>query len=139
VDHGSLLVLRDDVFAKVDRVTARVRSLRHASAYRFTARLYTERRPVCARWRTERLFDSEQTRLVDAATGAVRHAIFQTMETAMNKDQVKGRVKEAKGKVKEVAGKVVGNKTEEAKGKVEKNLGKIQADYGDVKNEIEKD
>ena len=36
---------------------------------------------------------------------------------SMNKDQVKGRVKEAEGKIKEVAGKLVGNEKLEAKGK----------------------
>ena len=30
-------------------------------------------------------------------------------ESVMNKDQVKGRIKEVKGKEKEIAGKVVGN------------------------------
>ena len=34
----------------------------------------------------------------------------------MNKDQVKGRIKEATGKVKEVTGKVVGNESLEAEG-----------------------
>jgi uncharacterized protein YjbJ (UPF0337 family) len=55
---------------------------------------------------------------------------------SMNKDQVKGRVKEAKGKIREVAGKLVGNKTIEAKGKVQKILGEAQADFGDVKQEV---
>ena len=39
---------------------------------------------------------------------------------SMNKDQVKGRVKEVEGKIKEVAGKLVGNETLEAKGKIQK-------------------
>jgi uncharacterized protein YjbJ (UPF0337 family) len=54
----------------------------------------------------------------------------------MNKDQVKGRVKEAEGKVKEVAGKLVGNEKMEAKGKVEKVLGRAQAKFGDVKQDV---
>lgn len=54
----------------------------------------------------------------------------------MNKDQVKGRVKEAQGKVKEVTGKLVGDKTLEAKGNAEKVLGKAQAKFGDVKQDI---
>ncbi|HEX4883546.1 MAG TPA: CsbD family protein [Casimicrobiaceae bacterium] len=54
----------------------------------------------------------------------------------MNKDQVKGRVKEAKGTIKEVAGKLVGNESMEAKGKVEKTLGKAQAKFGDVKQDV---
>lgn len=54
----------------------------------------------------------------------------------MNKDQVKGRVKEAEGKIKEVAGKLVGNEAMEAKGKVQKILGKAQAKFGDVKQDV---
>jgi len=55
---------------------------------------------------------------------------------SMNKDQIKGRVKEAKGKIKEVAGKLVGNKTMEEKGKVQKTLGEAQAKFGDVKKDV---
>ena len=54
----------------------------------------------------------------------------------MNKDQVKGRVKEAQGKIKEVTGKLVGNEKMEAKGKVEKVLGRAQAKFGDVKQDV---
>lgn len=54
----------------------------------------------------------------------------------MNKDQVKGRVKEAKGAIKEAAGKLVGNETLEAKGKVQRTLGKAQAKFGDVKQDV---
>lgn len=54
----------------------------------------------------------------------------------MNKDQVKGRLKEAEGTVKEVTGKVVGNKSLEQKGKVEKAIGKVQAGYGDIKEDL---
>ncbi|GAC1317132.1 MAG: hypothetical protein NVSMB28_04270 [Collimonas sp.] len=57
----------------------------------------------------------------------------------MNKDQVKGHVKEVEGKVKEVTGKVVGNKTLEQKGNLEKTVGKVQADYGNLKNDLKKD
>jgi uncharacterized protein YjbJ (UPF0337 family) len=55
----------------------------------------------------------------------------QVMNT--NKDQVKGRVREAEGKIKEVAGKIVGNESMELKGKVQKTLGQAQAKFGDVK------
>ncbi len=55
---------------------------------------------------------------------------------SMNKDQVKGRVKEAEGKIKEAAGKLVGNERLEAKGKVEKVLGHAQAKFGDVKQDV---
>ena len=55
---------------------------------------------------------------------------------SMNKDQVKGRVKEAKGKIKEVAGVLMGNETMEAKGKVQRIVGQAQAKFGDVKQEV---
>lgn len=55
----------------------------------------------------------------------------------MNKDQVKGRIKEARGKVKEAAGKVSGDETLEQKGKLQKLAGKVQAGYGDIKKNIE--
>lgn len=57
-------------------------------------------------------------------------------ETRMNKDQVKGRIKEATSKVKEVTGKVVGNESLEAEGKVNQVVGEVQADYGDLKEDI---
>ena len=56
----------------------------------------------------------------------------------MNKDQVKGRIKEAKGTVKEVAGKTVGNESLELKGKIQKTVGKVQAGYGDLKDDLKK-
>jgi uncharacterized protein YjbJ (UPF0337 family) len=55
---------------------------------------------------------------------------------SMNKDQVKGRVKEAQGRFKEATGKLVGNETLEAKGKVQKVLGEAQAKFGDVKQDV---
>jgi uncharacterized protein YjbJ (UPF0337 family) len=61
---------------------------------------------------------------------------WQEQVMGMNKDQVRGRVKEAKGKIKEVAGKLVGNESLEAKGKVQKTLGKAQAKFGDVKQDV---
>jgi uncharacterized protein YjbJ (UPF0337 family) len=57
-------------------------------------------------------------------------------ESAMNKDQVKGRIEEATGKVKEVAGKVTGDKALEQEGKVQNIGGKVQAGYGDLKEDI---
>lgn len=54
----------------------------------------------------------------------------------MNKDQVKGRVKQAEGKVKEIAGKVVGNEKLTAEGKIDQALGKVQAGYGDLKKDV---
>ena len=55
---------------------------------------------------------------------------------SINKDQIKGRIKEVEGKVKEVAGKLVGNENLEAKGKVQKDLGEAQAKFGDVKKDV---
>ena len=56
----------------------------------------------------------------------------------MNRDQVKGRIKETEGKVKQMAGKLVGNSKLEQKGKTENTVGKVQAAYGDIKNDIKK-
>lgn len=54
----------------------------------------------------------------------------------INKDQVKGRVKEAAGKIQEAAGKAVGNMTQEAKGRINKTLGVAQAKFGDLKEHM---
>ncbi len=55
---------------------------------------------------------------------------------AINKDQVKGRVKVVKGTVKQVTGKLVGSKRLQAKGNIQKNLGKVQAKFGDLKKDV---
>jgi len=56
----------------------------------------------------------------------------------MNKDQVKGRAKEAMGKAKEVTGKVVGNKKMEHNGTSEKNQGRSAASLADLKDDFKK-
>lgn len=56
----------------------------------------------------------------------------------MNKDQVKGRVKEAGGKIKETAGKIAGDKRLEEKGNIEKTVGEVQKEYGDRKQDMHK-
>jgi len=56
----------------------------------------------------------------------------------MNKDQVKGRAKEAIGAIKAATGKVIGGKDMESKGSVQKATGKIQAGYGDLKKDIKR-
>jgi len=56
----------------------------------------------------------------------------------MNKDQVKGAVKEAAGKVQQKAGKLLGSPEQEAKGLVTKLEGKAQKKVGDAK-EVLKD
>jgi len=55
----------------------------------------------------------------------------------VNKDQVKGRVKEAEGKIKEAVGKLVGNQKLATKGKVQKIAGDAQARYGDMKKNVQ--
>lgn len=54
----------------------------------------------------------------------------------MNKDQVKGQVKQAEGKIKEVTGKVVGNEHLVDEGRAENAIGKVQSNYGDLKETI---
>ena len=51
----------------------------------------------------------------------------------MNKDQVKGAVKEAAGKVQAEVGKVTGNATQQVKGAVREAEGRAQKMVGDVK------
>jgi uncharacterized protein YjbJ (UPF0337 family) len=51
----------------------------------------------------------------------------------MNKDQVKGAVKDAAGKVQEKVGEVIGSKEQQAKGIAKQVEGKAEKAYGDVK------
>ena len=51
----------------------------------------------------------------------------------MNKNQVKGAVKDIAGKVQEEAGKLVGSKDQQAKGLNKQISGKAEKAYGDVK------
>jgi uncharacterized protein YjbJ (UPF0337 family) len=61
---------------------------------------------------------------------------YQEQVMNMNKDQVKGHVKEAKGTIKEIAGKLVGNEKLEKEGKVQKIVGEAQAKVGDIKENV---
>lgn len=54
----------------------------------------------------------------------------------MNKDQVKGVVKEAAGKVEEKVGQVTGSRTEQAKGIGKQVAGTAQKAYGDAKETL---
>ena len=54
----------------------------------------------------------------------------------MNKDQVKGAVKEAAGKLQQSTGKILGNKTQQAKGLVTKVEGQAQRKVGDAKEAL---
>jgi uncharacterized protein YjbJ (UPF0337 family) len=55
---------------------------------------------------------------------------------AMNKDQVKGAVKEAAGKLQQKTGKILGSKKQEAKGLVTKTKGKAQKKVGDAREAL---
>jgi uncharacterized protein YjbJ (UPF0337 family) len=57
----------------------------------------------------------------------------------MNRDQVKGRMKDAGGKIQEKAGKATGNRSQQAKGLVKQGVGKVQKTVGDARNETDKD
>lgn len=56
----------------------------------------------------------------------------------MNKDQVKGVLKDIAGKVQEEAGKLVGSKEQQIKGLSKQVSGKTEKTYGDAK-EVVKD
>lgn len=56
----------------------------------------------------------------------------------MNKDQVKGAVKDFGGKIQEEAGKLVGNSEQQAKGLVNQAKGKAQQKVGDLKQAAKK-
>jgi uncharacterized protein YjbJ (UPF0337 family) len=54
----------------------------------------------------------------------------------MNKDQVKGAVKDVAGKVQEKSGKLVGSKEQQVKGLSKQISGKVQKGVGDAKQSI---
>lgn len=54
----------------------------------------------------------------------------------MNKDQVKGAVKDAAGKVQEGVGKATGSTSQQAKGVAKQAEGKTQKGYGDAKEAV---
>ena len=56
----------------------------------------------------------------------------------MNKDQVKGSLKEAAGKVQVKTGEVVGSKSQQASGMSKEAEGKGQKATGDVKDAVKK-
>jgi len=51
----------------------------------------------------------------------------------MNKDQVKGSVKQAAGKVQQKTGELVGSEKQQGKGIAKQAEGKIQKGVGDLK------
>ena len=56
----------------------------------------------------------------------------------MNRDQVKGRAKEAAGKIQQKAGKAAGSIKQQAKGLARQGAGKVQKSVGDARNDAEK-
>ncbi len=55
----------------------------------------------------------------------------------MDKDQVKGKVKEATGAGREKAGEMTGDEEMEARGEAEKHEGKAQGAFGKLKEKTE--
>jgi uncharacterized protein YjbJ (UPF0337 family) len=56
----------------------------------------------------------------------------------MNKEQVKGSLKDAAGKVQQEAGKITGSKEQQAKGLAKQIDGKSEKAVGDVKSSLKK-
>lgn len=54
----------------------------------------------------------------------------------MNKDQVKGNIKEAAGEVQKKTGKLVGSKEHEVKGHAREKAGEVQQKKGDLKETL---
>lgn len=54
----------------------------------------------------------------------------------MNKDQAKGRVREAGGKLQKNLGKAVDSPAQEGKGMAREQAGKAQKNWGDMKEEV---
>ena len=57
----------------------------------------------------------------------------------MNKDQVKGRIKEAARETQEQFGKLVNSKEQEAKGHAREQAGKVQKAAGDLREQVKDD
>lgn len=56
----------------------------------------------------------------------------------MDKDQFKGKAKQAEGSLEETTGKIIVTKNMEKNGKLKKTAGKVQSKSGDVKSRIKK-
>ena len=54
----------------------------------------------------------------------------------MNKDQIKGTIKEAVGKVQEKTGELIGSTNQQVKGLIKENEGKLQKKVGDAEETI---
>lgn len=56
----------------------------------------------------------------------------------MNKDQVKGAIKDAAGKVQQKTGQLVGSDKQQVKGALKQAEGKTQKAVGDIKSAVDK-
>ena len=56
----------------------------------------------------------------------------------MNRDQVKGRMKEAGGKMQQKAGKASGSTRQQLKGLAKQASGRLQKNAGDARDDAEK-
>ncbi|MBB5391674.1 MULTISPECIES: CsbD family protein [unclassified Herbaspirillum] len=56
----------------------------------------------------------------------------------MNKDQVKGSLKQAAGKVQQKAGEAAGSQTQKIKGVSKQVEGNVQKAYGDAKESMKR-
>ena len=57
---------------------------------------------------------------------------------AMDKDRIKGKVKQVEGKVQEAAGVLTDSNKTKLKGKMKVAEGKVQESYGDAKDSVRK-
>ena len=75
-----------------------------------------------------------------APSGVARAGITHYRKAAhMNRDQMKGRAKEAAGTVQQKAGKLIGNPKQQVKGLVKQGVGKVQKTIGDARERDRKD
>ncbi len=56
----------------------------------------------------------------------------------MNRDQMKGDIKNVAGKVQQKIGELTGNKTQQAKGAAKQVEGKVQKGVGNVEQSLDK-
>ncbi len=57
----------------------------------------------------------------------------------MNKDQVKGGVKQLTGKAQEKAGKLTKSRKQQVKGVAKQAAGKVRKSYGDAREDLDKE
>ena len=56
----------------------------------------------------------------------------------MNRDQVKGGMKDVAGKIQRKAGEITGNRTQQLKGAGKQAVGKVQKAVGNVRDDADK-